>query len=128
MATTIKTAPAKSIDEYIAGFPKDTQKKLEEVRTTIRRAVPKAEETISYNIPTFKLDGSYLIYFAGWKNHISLYPFSSAMEAEIKEASKYKTSGKGTIQFVLDKAIPFGLITKIVKFRMKETLQKMNRK
>jgi uncharacterized protein YdhG (YjbR/CyaY superfamily) len=128
MATTIKTVPAKSIDEYIAGFPKDIQKILKEVKTTIKKAIPEAEETISYNLPTFKLNGRYLIYFSAWKSHISLYPFSSAMEASMKEASEYKTSGKGTIQFPIDKPLPLGLITKIVKFRIKENLEKEKEK
>ena len=128
MATAIKTTPARNIDEYIAGFPKDTQKILEEVRATIRRAVPEAKETISYNMPTFKLNDSYLIYFAAWKNHVSLYPFSSAMEASMKEVSAYKTSGKGTLQFPMDKPLPLGLVTKIVKFRVKENLEKAKTK
>jgi uncharacterized protein YdhG (YjbR/CyaY superfamily) len=68
----------KTIDEYIAGFPRETQALLEEIRKTIREAAPEAEETISYDIPTFTLGGSYLIYFAGWKKHIALYPVSAA--------------------------------------------------
>ena len=128
MATPIKTASAKSIDEYISGFPKDIQKLLKEVRATIKKAVPEGEETISYSLPTVKLNGSYLIYFSAWKNHISLYPFSSAMEATMKEASAYKTSGKGTIQFPIDKSLPLGLITKIVKFRIKENLERTKQK
>ena len=128
MATTIKTAPAKSIDEYIGGFPKEIQKLLKEVRATIKKVVPEGEETISYSLPTIKLNGRYLIYFSAWKNHISLYPFSSAMEATMKEASPYKTSGKGTIQFPIDKPLLLGLITKIVKFRIKENLEKLKTK
>lgn len=118
-----KTLPAKNIDEYIASFPEEIQKMLTEIRSVIKKIAPQAEETISYNIPTFKLNGSYLIYFAGWKNHISLYPFSTAMEAAIKEASAYKTPGKGTIQFSTDKPLPIDLITKIVKLRIKENLE-----
>jgi uncharacterized protein YdhG (YjbR/CyaY superfamily) len=98
------------------------------MRAIIRRASPEAEETISYNMPTFKLNGSYFIYFAAWKNHISLYPLSSAMEASMKEVSTYKTTGKGTIQFPIDKPLPLGLITKIVKFRMKENPERAKTK
>jgi uncharacterized protein YdhG (YjbR/CyaY superfamily) len=100
----------KTIDEYIRTFPKDVQKILEEVRQTIKEVVPDAEENISYQIPTFKLNGKYLVYFAGWKKHVSLYPVSSGMEKSIMEMSAYKTSGKGTLQFPLDKPIPLSLL------------------
>jgi len=123
MEKSAKTIPVKNMDEYIAGFPKDIQAMLAQVRTVIKKEAPQAEETISYNMPTFKLNGNYLIYFAGWKNHISLYPFSAAMEASLKEASAYKTSGRGTIQFPANKPLPTDLITKIVKFRIKENLE-----
>jgi len=109
-----------TIDEYIRSFPKDVQKILEQVRQTIKEVVPEAEETISYRIPTFKLNGKYLVYFAGWKRHISIYPVSAAMEKNIKEMSVYKTSGKGTIQFPLDKPLPVSLIKKIVQYRVRE--------
>jgi uncharacterized protein YdhG (YjbR/CyaY superfamily) len=111
----------KNIDEYIAGFPKEVQEKLQKVRTTIKKAAPDAEETIKYKIPTFMLKGKYLIYFAGYKNHIALYPAPIGIP-EFKEAISAYESGKGTLQFPLDKPIPFGLITKIVKFRAKENL------
>jgi uncharacterized protein YdhG (YjbR/CyaY superfamily) len=127
MEKSSKTIPT-NIDEYIAGFPEGIQKVLEEMRKTIKMATPEAEETISYNMPTFKLNGSYLIYFAGWKNHVSIYPFSSAMETSINEASAYKTSGKGTIQFPANEPLPLDLITKIVKFRIKENLEKTKAK
>ena len=112
-----------SIDEYIAGFPKETQKMLEQVRATIKNTAPDAEETISYAIPTFTLNKTYLVYFAGFKNHISLYPAPTGNEAFEKEISGYK-SGKGTVQFLLDKPLPIKLITKIVKYRMKENIKK----
>jgi uncharacterized protein YdhG (YjbR/CyaY superfamily) len=90
---------------------------------TIKDVVPGAEETISYQIPTFKLNGSYLIYFAGWKNHVSLYPVPRGNDLFKKELSNYK-GGKGTVQFSLDKPIPIPLIKKIVKYRIKETSEK----
>jgi len=112
-----------SIDEYIGKFPKDVQKILEEVRRTIKAAAPKAEEKISYNMPTFMLNGKYLIYFAGWKHHISLYPVPVGSDAFNKEVSKY-AAGKGTLQFPLDKPLPLKLITKIVKLRIEDDLGK----
>lgn len=110
----------KTIDEYIAGFPKETQPVLEEIRKTIRKAVPEAEETISYDMPTFTLGGSYLIYFAGWKKHVALYPVSGALLEELgEELSKYKGT-KGSVHFPLDKPMPLALITRIVKIRMRD--------
>ena len=119
----MKTTKPANINEYIAGFPKDTQKILKQIRATIKKAAPGAEETISYAIPTFKLKGRYLVYFAGYKNHISLYPSPRGNEAFKKELSVYK-GGKGTVQFPLDKPIPLNLITRIMKFKIKETLEK----
>jgi uncharacterized protein YdhG (YjbR/CyaY superfamily) len=117
---TKQTAP-ETIDEYIAGFPNDVQEILEKIRMTIRKAAPDAEETISYKIPTFNLKGKYLIYFAAYKKHIGLYPVPAGDAEWKEELSAYKT-GKGTLQFPLDKPIPYKLITKIVKFRAKENL------
>ena len=116
-----------NIEEYIAGFPKETQEFLEQMRATIKKAAPDAEETISYAIPTFTLKGRYLVYFAGYKNHISLYPAPRGNEAFKEELSVYK-GGKGTVQFPLDKPLPLDLITKIVKFRVKENLEKADKK
>ena len=121
------TTKSNDINEYIAGFPKDIQKILEQIRATIKKTAPKAEETISYGIPTYILNGHYLIYFAGYKNHIGLYPAPRENEAFKKELSVYK-GGKGTVQFPLDKPIPLNLITKIVKFRVKENLEKVEKK
>jgi len=121
--TTIKP---NNIDEYIAGFPKDTQKVLEQIRATIKKAAPEAEETISYSIPTFTIKGRYLVYFAGYKNHIGLYPVPTENEVFKKELSLYK-GGKGTVQFPLGKPIPLNLITKIVKFRLKENVEKADK-
>ena len=117
---TSQTAPT-NIDEYIAGFPEAVQEKLEKIRMTIKKAAPDAEETISYKIPTFNLKGKYLIYFAAYKKHIALYPAPIGNEEFKEEISPYE-SGKGTLQFPLDKPIPFNLIRKIVKYRAKENL------
>lgn len=117
------TQKSANIDEYIAGFPKGTQQVLEQVRAVIKREAPDAEETISYAIPAFSLNMHNLIYFAGYKNHISLYPVPKGSEAFKKEISKYKT-GKGTMQFPLDKPLPLHLVTKIVKYSIKENLKK----
>jgi uncharacterized protein YdhG (YjbR/CyaY superfamily) len=116
----------RNIDEYIAAFPVNIQARLQEVRDIIKKAVPAAEETISYNMPAFKLNGVHLIYFAGWKNHISLYPFSSAMEASLPEVAAYKISGRGTIQFPVDKPLPVEFVEMIVKLREKEIRNKIN--
>ena len=110
------------IDDYIARFPQDVQNNLNQVRATIKRAAPAAQETISYAIPTFKLNGRYLVYFAAYKNHISIYPAPRGNET-FKELSIYK-GGKGTVQFPLDKPMPLDTITKIVKFRLKQTVEK----
>jgi len=117
---TKQTKP-KNIDEYIADFPKDVQEILEKIRMTIKKAAPDAEETISYQIPTFNLRGKYLVYFAAYKNHIGLYPAPIGNAEFNKEISIYG-SGKGTFQFPLNKPIPYNLITKFVKFRVKENL------
>jgi uncharacterized protein YdhG (YjbR/CyaY superfamily) len=115
-----KTAPG-NIDEYIAGFPRDVQEILEQVRTTIRQAAPDAKETISYQMPTFTLDGKYLVYFAAYRKHIGLYP-APLENSEFKEELSAYASGKGTVKFPLDRPIPFDLIRRLVKFRMQENL------
>jgi len=111
-----------SIDEYIATFPKDTQKILETLRGTIKAAAPKAEEKISYQMPTFTLNGKYLVYFAGWKTHIAFYGAPRG-NAEFKEDLSAYETGQGTLKFPLDKPMPLKLITKIVKFRVVENLK-----
>ena len=111
-----------NIDSYIGSFPEKTQKLLQEVRETIRKAAPEAEQTINYGIPTFKLSGN-LVHFAGFKNHIGFYPTASGIEAFKKELSVYE-GAKGSVRFPLDKPIPFELIERIVKFRVKESLSK----
>ena len=116
----------KNIDDYIASFPKDLQIILEQMRTIIRKAAPKAEEVISYAMPAFKLN-SVLVYFAGYKNHIGFYPMPAAIIAFKKELSIYKSS-KGAVQFPLDKPLPSALITKMIKYRIAENLQKAKAK
>ena len=118
-----KQATPKDVEEYIAGFPDHVQKILKKIRATIRKAAPRAEEKISYRIPTFTLNGRYFIYFAGFKNHVSIYPAPRGSAEFKKELSKYQ-GGKGTVQFPLDKPIPYDLITKIVKFRIAENQER----
>ena len=117
---------SKSIDEYIASFPPDVQEILEKIRTTIRNAAPGAQESISYGMPTFTLNG-YLVYFAAYKNHIGFYPAPIGIEKFKNEISEYE-SGKGTLQFPLDKPIPYDLISEIVVFRVQENLAKAEAK
>ena len=121
----MRTAPArpKSVDAYIAGFPRPAQRVLTRLRAIIRKAVPGSEETISYGIPTFKKNGRYVLYFAGWKEHYSLYPSTDRLAAAFKEElAPYELSGKGTIRFPMDEPIPAALIAGIAKFRAKEVL------
>jgi uncharacterized protein YdhG (YjbR/CyaY superfamily) len=112
----------KTIDEYINSFPADIKSILEKMRQTIREAAPGATETISYQMPAFKLNGI-LVWFAAHENHIGFYPTSSGIEAFKAELASYKWS-KGTVQFPLDKPVPFDLVKKIVIFRVKENSQK----
>ncbi len=118
----MKTEP-QTIDEYIAGFPPEVQEKLQKVRETIRKAAPDAQERISYKMPAFTLNGN-LVYFSAFKNHIGFYPIPSGIARFEKELAPYKKA-KGSVQFPLDKPIPYGLITRIVKFRAKENLKKV---
>jgi len=113
---------AASVDDYIASAEPKTKKALRDIRKTIKSAAPKAEEVISYQIPGYKYHGT-LVFFAVWKNHISLYPAPWGAEALKKEMSAYEGS-KGTIKFPLDKPIPLTLIKKMVKYRMKENEMK----
>ncbi len=119
--TTAQPGP-RNIDEYIAGFPAGTQEVLQQVRATIRAAAPDAEEAISYQIPTFRLKGRYLIYFAGFKQHVSVYP-APVKNPEFAEEMAVYGSGAGTAKFPLSKPIPFDLITRLVQFRIAETLR-----
>ena len=116
---TTQTAP-QTIDEYIAGFPTDVQDVLQKIRKTIHEAAPEATEKISYQMPTFYLKGN-LVHFAAFKEHIGFYPVPTGIEKFKQELSVYK-QGKGSVQFPLDQPMPYDLITKIVKFRVKENM------
>lgn len=115
-----------SIDEYIATFPKETRKILVEIRETIKTAAPDAEEKISYQMPTFYLNGN-LIHFAAFKNHIGIYPTPSGTEAFKRELSKYQ-GAKGSVRLPIKEPMPLKLIAKIVKFRVTENLKKVQAK
>jgi len=117
----VMTKPG-NIDEYIKGFPKEIQQLLEQVRQTIKKAAPLANEAISYGMPAFKLNGM-LLWFAAHSKHIGFYPKASGIEKFKKELSIYK-GAKGSVQFPLDKSLPLDLITKIVKFRVAENMSK----
>jgi uncharacterized protein YdhG (YjbR/CyaY superfamily) len=116
-----RTSP-QDIDDYIAGFPADVQAILEKIRATIREAAPDATEAISYQMPTFKLEGN-LVHFAAYKKHIGFYPTPSGIEAFKAELSQYK-GAKGSVQFPLDQPIPYDLIRRITEFRVKENVAK----
>lgn len=122
----METKKPSNIDEYIGTFPDDVQEILEKIRVTIQKAAPDAKEKISYSMPAFEQNGI-VVYFAAFKNHIGLYALPSGHEAFKDELSKYK-SGKGSVQFPLDQPMPFDLITKIVKFRVQENLEKAKKK
>lgn len=111
-----------TIEDYIAAFPAPTQKILKQVHSCIKKAAPAAEETIGYGIPTYKLNGN-LVHFGGYKQHVGFYPAPAGIKAFEKELSVYKSS-KGAVQFPLDEPMPLTLITKIVKFRVKQNLEK----
>jgi uncharacterized protein YdhG (YjbR/CyaY superfamily) len=112
----------KTTDKYIGNFPQNVQRILEELRQTIREAAPEAEETISYQMPAFKLNGI-LVWFAAFKKHIGLYPTASAVSAFKEKLGNYEKS-KGTIKFPIDDPIPYYLVKEIVEFRVKETSTK----
>ena len=125
MTTTAKKT-THAIDLYIAGFPAATQKLLQQVRATIRKAAPDAEEKIGYGMPTFTLHGN-LVHFAGYKQHIGFYPGPDGIAHFSKEMSAYKQS-KGAVQFSLDKPIPLALITKITKYCVKQNREQQKEK
>jgi uncharacterized protein YdhG (YjbR/CyaY superfamily) len=114
---------SKEVDSYIKAASKEAQSHLRQMRAAIRRAAPQATEVISYRIPTYRLNGN-LVHFGAFKNHIGFFPTSSGVATFKKELSKYVAS-KGTIQFPLDQALPLGLVTRIVKYRVKQDLQKL---
>ena len=115
-----------SIDEYIAGFPEEVQERLRAVRRTVATAAPDAQETISYRIPAFTLHGN-LTYFAAFKKHIGLYPGTAAIKAFANDLADFRTA-KGTVQFQFDEPLPLSLISRIVKFRVNESLRRAKSK
>ncbi len=119
----MKIIKATNVDEYIKAFPKETQTILKQVRQTITKAAPAADESVSYAMPAYKLNGKPLIYFAGYENHIGLYATPSGHKAFEKELAKYK-QGKGSVQFPLNEPMPLDLITKIVKFRAESNVER----
>jgi len=114
------------INAYISEYPEEIRVILEQIRTTIQNAAPEAKEAMKYGMPTFVLNGN-LVHFGAYNKHIGFYPAPSGIDEFINELAVYRT-GKGTIQFPLDKPIPFDLITKVIKFRVEENLQKGRRK
>jgi uncharacterized protein YdhG (YjbR/CyaY superfamily) len=124
---TSSTAPLVpgNIDDYISGFPPAVRAVLTRVRRTIRKAMPRAEEVISYRIPAFRLDGRVVLYFAGWKEHYSLYPSTDRLVAAFRdELAPYEVSGKGTIRFPLTRPVPVKLIEGIATFRANEVAER----
>ncbi len=119
----MKAVKPANVNAYIAAFPEDLQKILEQVRETVRKAAPGADETISYGMPAFRYKGGVIIYFAGFKNHIGFYATPSGHAAFAKELSKYK-QGRGSVQFPLDKPMPLNLIARMVKFRFQQQAEK----
>lgn len=116
----------RDVDDYISAFPSDVRDLLERMRSTIRKAAPNAEEKISYGIPTFELKGN-LVHFAAFKRHIGFFPGASGVAKFKQELSAYK-GAKGSVQFPFGKPIPLGLVSRIVKFRVKENLQRFEAK
>jgi len=122
----ISRKPPKDFDDYLDRFPKEVQQRLQKVRLTVKKAAPQAKEKISYGIPSCTLNGM-LVWFAAFKSHIGFYPRTSAITAFKKELSGYK-GAKGSVQFPFDKPLPLSLISRIVKFRVKENLSKRKEK
>ena len=114
-------------DEYIDSFPPPTRDLLQQMRETVQQAAPDAVEVISYSMPAFKLNGKMLIWYAGYERHIGFYPGSSPIIAFQKEISEYKNA-KGSVQFPLDKPLPVGLISRMVRFKADEITQKISLK
>ena len=119
--TSMKTG-FHSIDEYIEGFPEETQKALKEICAAVKALVPDAEEYISYKMPAFKVNGEYFIHFSAWKNHIGMYPIPAGNESFQKQIEPYR-SAKSSLNFPLDKPMPIKLIEKFIKFRIAENLK-----
>ena len=124
MSTSRKTP--ENFDDYLERFPKSVQQRLQKMRRTVKKAAPQAKEKISYGIPAFTLNGM-LVWFAAFKKHIGFYPRTSAIAAFKRELSAYKGK-KGSVQFPFDKPLPFSLISRMVKFRVKENLARPMKK
>lgn len=120
------TRQFQTIDEYISAFPEDVQRKLNDIRQIVREAAPEAKETISYQMPTFTLNGN-LVHFAAFKNHIGFYPTPNGIEAFQEELSAYK-GAKGSVQFPIDQPLPLALIRRIVEYRVNENSQRKAKK
>lgn len=119
----MKTEKPNTVNEYVAAFPKDVQIKLKQIRTCIQQCASEAEESISYGMPAYKLYGKPLVYFAAFQQHVGFYATPSGHHAFAKELSKYK-QGKGSVQFPINEPLPMELITKIIRFRVNENLEK----
>lgn len=111
-----------TVDDYIASLPADVQAILEEVRRAIRKAAPGAEETISYQMPTFKLNGKYLVYFGGWKHHVGLYPIPGLDDGIERQLSEYRAA-KDTLRFPLREPVPFELVERVVRLLTRKRLE-----
>jgi uncharacterized protein YdhG (YjbR/CyaY superfamily) len=120
---TLNNKP-KTIEEYIASFPKEAKHILEELRQAVKESAPQAEESISYGMPTFKLCGKRLAYFAAWKSHVGFYPGTAALEAFKQELAPFKQA-KGSVQFPYAEPIPLELVKRIVKFKAQENQSRM---
>ena len=121
----MRAAPKRTVSEYIASLPASVRQPLTLVRKTIGKALPGAEETIWYGIPTFKRNGRYVIYFAAWKEHYALYPTTARLTAAFKkELAPYDMSGKGTVRFPLSEPVPVKLIAALAKFMDEEALSR----
>lgn len=116
-------APPTTVSEYIASVPPKARKALTQIRGAIKKAAPGITERISYRIPTFDLDGKYLLYMAAFKDHVSIYPATATMMAKYGVQLRRHRSGAGTLRFALDEPLPLGLITKLAKWRVQERRQ-----
>lgn len=116
-----------TIDDYISAYPVEVKEKLLELKKLVHEEVPDVSESISYGVPTFKKNGTYIVYFAAYKSHIAMYPINFDIEKELPEMAEYRT-GKGTAQFPLDKPLPFPLIRKAVKILAEKNLERKGKK
>lgn len=122
----MKSAPDQNVDAYIRGFPADVRQILSALRKAIQQVVPEAEESISYRIPTYKLAKRPIVYFAGYQHHVSLYPATERSVAPLPRLTPYR-SGRGTLKFPLETAVPLALVKQFVRLRVKEELARTSR-